>query len=91
MNLLSKVALRVTRALANVGLNALIPSLALVCKKVVLPHVVLITLDLARKKLSANRELGKFFMSKAKVLMLSLIPMLCEFLEFTLKKSATTR
>ncbi len=91
MILLSKVALNLTHVVTHLKLKSLIPSLALVCKKVVLPHVVLITLDLARKKLRANRELGKFFVSKAKGLMLTLIPMLCEFLEFTLKKSATTR
>lgn len=91
MNLLSKVALKLTHVVIHLKLKSLIPSLALVCKKVVLPHVVLITLDLARKKLSANRELGKFFMSKAKVVTLALIPILSEFLEFTLKNRATTR
>ncbi len=91
MNLLSKVAFKVASAISHLNLNALIPSLGLVCKKVVLPHAALVALGFVAKKLRTNRELGRRFVSKAKVLMLTLIPMLCEFLEFTLKKSATTR
>ena len=91
MILLSKVALKLTHVVIHLKLKSLIPSLGLVCKKVVLPHAVLVTLGFVAKKLRANRELGRLLVSKAKVLMLTLIPILSEFLEFTLTNRATTR
>lgn len=90
MNMFAKVAFKLTHLVTHLNINALIPSLALLYKKVVLPHAALVALGFVAKKLRANRELGRRFVSKAKVSMLTLIPMLCEFLEFTLKKSATT-
>ena len=91
MNIFAKVAFKLTHVVTHLNINALIPSLGLVCKKVVLPNAALVTLGFVAKKLRANRELGKFFVSKAKVLMLTLMPILSEFLEFTLKNRATTR
>jgi hypothetical protein len=91
MNIFAKVAFKVASAISNVKLNTLTPILGLLYKKVVLPHAALVALGFVAKRLRTNRELGRRFVSKAKVLMLTLIPMLCEFLEFTLKKSATKR
>lgn len=91
MNLLSKVAFKLTHVVSHLNVRALLPRIGLILKKVVLPHVALVTLDFAVKKLSANRELGRRVVSKAKVLLTTLAPILREFLKFTLNNHPTTR
>lgn len=91
MNLFSKVAFKLAQIVTHLNVRALLPRIGLILKKVVLPHVALVTLDFAVKKLSANRELGRRFISKAKILMTTLAPILREFLKFTLNNHPTTR